>query len=203
MPLIPVDLPTAHVAGIAAARPGSPRCVAAAMAGEAPPLHEAILARRAVRRFAADPVDQVTADLVVNTGLTAFRQYWWGEPLVLVAAFAVGGRPAGLYQGERSQGQPDWLPQLRQAYASAPMLILICDDVVSRQPGHAASLVHAGAAGYGMWLAATRCGLAACAYGGSNADVTAAAERARPLARHLFTLAIGHSPQEREETEEF
>lgn len=182
-------MPTLHVARIAAARPGS--VLAWSRPDERiPPLHEAIGVRRAVRLFKPDPVSPSMVREMVEVAKAACLRQWPSETRVLTAVFGDG---SGLYEGPRPLGCPLWLPRLREMYVAAPVLFLICGDVTSRQPGHAAGLFHAGALGHALWLSAAYLGLGACAFGGSSAEATAAARERDARLRHLFTIAVGHS----------
>jgi nitroreductase len=175
MPLLPAELPTAHAS----------RALQIPFnidqhghrATSVPPLHEAIYRRRSIRAFSTEPIAHATVAEVLSLGHAAYHAHFGVRLRVLVA---------GLDPAE------PWLPDLRAAFAPAPIFFLICGDVASGPSAWATALSYAGALGHALWLSATHLGLGGCLYGGSRAAVTAAVQRRDPPLRHLFTLALGH-----------
>ena len=141
------------------------------------PAGQAMARRQAVRDFADSPVPaaQVLAIIAAARGADASlwppRSHSAGTFEILVAAFGVGGMPRGLYPagagfGTRmAQVEPGWLDSLRDQYADAPVLLLICADLngacrAAGPAGYPSMLVRAGTLGYAAWLAGIAGGLA-------------------------------------------
>jgi hypothetical protein len=80
--------------------------------------------------------------------------------------------------------------ELRESYAHAPVLLLICGAVPAGADEYRTTLLAAGWSGYTAWLAAVAIGLEGCVFGRAHGRVTAALPTA---SRHLFTVAIGHA----------
>ncbi|MFC0529791.1 nitroreductase family protein [Phytohabitans kaempferiae] len=205
MPLIPAEDPARHVWRMAASRPGGTSAALDAparppLAVSSPQLHGAIPVRRAHRRFTDQPVRRELLAEVLSGARAAYGHHWppAQRPVlrVLVAAYEVTGLLPGLHDDDGHLGCPRWLRRLRSSYAKAPALVLVCADLASRRPGHAAALFHAAALGHAVWLSATALGLGACGFGGSSAEVTACAAGGTPSLRHAFTLALGHPESE-------
>jgi hypothetical protein len=172
------------------------------------PLHDVLRRRESVRDFAPTeiPVQQIV-DLITG-GYVAERHVWppaaHGDAglTVLLAACRVAGLAEGIYAVEPGSQSPAPVPgppspaSVREAYADAPALLLICADPhqQARDAGgssYGSLIVRSGTLGYAMWLAAVSGGLAGCGYGSSCHDMTLAARQWDPRYRHFFTVAIG------------
>ncbi|WP_169514474.1 nitroreductase family protein [Actinokineospora enzanensis] len=171
-------------------------------------LAEVLRARRSVRTFAPTELSEDDVHFVLDAAYAADRRMWpataHGDPglTLVLAAFAVAGRPTGLYLAEASRGSlvsvpcPPRVPTELRACADAPALILVCGDVdrasTVAESGYGALLVRAGALGHAAWLGALARGLAGFPDGASRPAITSALRAVRPGLRHLFTVAIGH-----------
>jgi nitroreductase len=193
MPLLPASLPATHVSRALEIPFDIGQCGQHATsvppvivpplvvpAPVVPALHEAMDRRRAVRAFSAQPVPASTVEQVLAAGQAAYRAHFSVCLRVLVAGL---------------DGTQAWLPDLRAAYAPAPIFLLVCGDVASGPAAWASALSHAGALGHALWLSGVHLGLAGCAFGGSRATATAAVQRSDPALRHLFTIALGYSQE--------
>jgi nitroreductase len=167
-------------------------------------LADVLDARRSVREFRDEPLPLADVQFVVDYAGAAL-QAWWPAAgradrglAVLAAAFDVTGLSRGIHAPDQEAtlvAEPGWLPALRDIYAPAPVLLLICGDVSwacsEAGPGYGGLLTAAGALGYALWLAAISAGLAGSVYGGTCHDVTQAVSGYRPGLHHLFTFALG------------
>lgn len=209
MPLIAETAPHDAVSEMLHSRTPFPEAegpVAAATAtplqGPCPLLGSAIAARRSVYRFSSDELDP--ADLIRVLGAAEHQQaaQWpadrHGHPGLsfLVAAHTVTGLEPGLYPRDPVTGslgrptRPGLVEDLRDAYVSAPALVLICGPLRAT-PGAAygSLLVRAGALGYAVWLAAVSVGLSCSVYGAASASLS---RLTRHDPDHLFTVALGY-----------
>jgi hypothetical protein len=170
------------------------------------PVEDALLHRSSVREFSTDPLpaarvqDAIVAALDAESAAWPARQHGTAAFAILVAAFNLDGLTRGLYPAHGSQRLADadcaWLDTLRQQYADAPALLLICGDLnracrSAGPAGYASMLVRAGSIGYAAWLWAVSAGLGASVYGSASHRVTGAARLLDVNLRHLFTVALG------------
>jgi hypothetical protein len=176
------------------------------------PLRAAMAGRRLARRFDLGTVSAAQLGLVVQAGLSADQRQWPLGPhhdlglAVVLAALRVTDLPRGLHLAapgaDRSfvrLGNDHWVGELADAYADAPVLLLVCGDLdracLAVGPrGYGQLLVRAGAVGHAAWLAATELGLAGSVFGVRHPKVTASVGRASSGSlSHLFTVALGGS----------
>jgi hypothetical protein len=190
--------------------PDSSRSVAGVL-GSAMSLDDILSRRRSLRAFSAEPATAAELSMIAEAGLAAERRQWpvgahhsMGLTFVL-AALNVADLAPGLYlsttRGPNAfsliQHKPAWVPELRQRYADAPAILMICGDVGSAcramgKPGYGQILVRAAAAGYAAWLRAISLDMAGTVFGGTCHQVTTSLSQAgSPHLWHLFTLAIG------------
>jgi hypothetical protein len=138
------------------------------------------------------------------------RAYWPddapGEPTlgIAVAAASVEGLAPGFYRHSYRTGfarlavTSRHFPSLHEAYAEAPVLLLLCGDLgkaASRAASHGYErlLLRAGAVGYIALLGLLPHGISGCPFGASN-DTAAHVSRAAIDSAgscHLFTIALG------------
>ncbi|GAA3849154.1 nitroreductase family protein [Streptomyces sedi] len=169
-------------------------------AGWAVGLAEVLAGRRSVRAFGPSPLEPGPLWEALAVAAADQRRQWpaarHGDAglRLLVAARRVTGVAEGLYEGA-----PDGAPLaeapdgLAEDYADAPALVFVCGGGTANAPRATPELlVRAGALGYAVWLAARTRGLECSVYGAAHAGVRRVAARARPGARHLFTVAVGH-----------
>lgn len=167
------------------------------------PLDEVLDSRRSVRQFAAR---RLSVDALFHVLATAYRQQDGQWPVgrhgcphldVLVAAYDIAEVEGGLYPYEPGTGRfgeplhTDGMPDLGDAYAHAPALLLIRGPVRGT-PGasYGNLLVRAGALGHAIWLAALTVDLACSVYGGTSEWV---GRLTRRDPAHLFTVAVGYA----------
>ncbi len=170
------------------------------------PVEGMLLRRSSVREFSADPLPAAHVRAAAAAGQDAEAATWPAGQhgpaafAILIAAFHLDGLDRGLYPAHGSQPLADpgsgWLDALRQQYADAPALLLICGDLnracrSAGPAGYPSMLVRAGTIGYGAWLWALSAGLSASVYGSASHQVTGAARRLDVNLRHLFTVAVG------------
>jgi hypothetical protein len=163
--------------------------------------------RDSVREFSAAPLTIATIRQVVSAARAGEAAAWpvrshgAAQFEVLVAALNVKGLAGGLYTSTLSQElagrEAIWLTTLREQYADAPTLLLICGNLsracdAAGASGYASMLVRAGTLGYAAWLWALSAGLRCSVYGSASHRVTSAARLLDPHLRHLFTVAIGY-----------
>ncbi|GLW13006.1 hypothetical protein Misp01_81340 [Microtetraspora sp. NBRC 13810] len=168
-------------------------------AGGRLPLEEVLRGRRSVRAFTAEPLplDTLTAVLGLAEHSYLSRHAPGGPLTTLLALRRVGGLAPGLYHpspsgayAELPESPPsaDW----PRAFADAPALIFIGGAVVAASgDSYGGLLVHAGALGHTIWLAARTYGLDCSVFGQPDSGVTRAMRRHDPGVRHLFTVALG------------
>ncbi|MFI6599167.1 hypothetical protein ACIBHX_23160 [Nonomuraea sp. NPDC050536] len=169
-------------------------------------LEEVLAGRRSVREF--DARRPALADLLgvlelAETSQRRQRPAGLGGAADLrtaVAAYGIDGLPAGLYvrdhaSGElRRAGEAPWLEELRDSYAHAPTLVLICCPAgCFGADTYGQLLVRAGALGYAVWLAARTYGLDCSVYGKANRHLAGTFMQDGIAMRHLFTIAVGYS----------
>jgi nitroreductase len=171
------------------------------------PVGEVLTQRWSVRAFASSAIARSDVLGAIGAARDAEEAVWppgkhgaMGLD-VLIAAFNVGGLARGLYSTRDATTEPlsvdsACLDILREHYADAPVLLLICADVNhacrdAGQAGYPAALIRAGTAGYAAWLWSISAGLAGSVYGGASQDASGAARQRDANLRHLFTVAIG------------
>lgn len=174
-------------------------------------LADVLSRRRSVRAFGPEPARTADLSMLMDAGLAAERRLWPAgtSPRVqmtfLLTALNVASLAPGLYLRATAmpgtfsalQRQPAWLPELRQRYADAPALVMVCGDAVGAcraigKRGYGHTLVRAAAAGYAAWLRAISLAMAGTVFGGACPHVTASLDQAGfPDLWHLFTLAVG------------
>jgi hypothetical protein len=190
--------------------PGGSRPVGSVLGSEMS-LHDILSRRRSLRAFSAEPVPAEKLGIIAGAGLAAERRQWpvgahcgMGMTFVL-AALNVAGLPPGFYicTADASntlsllQEKPARMQELRQRYADAPAILMVCGDVGSAcramgKHGYGQILVRAAAAGYAAWLRAISLGMAGTVFGGTCHQVTASLIQAgSPHLWHLFTVAVG------------
>ena len=171
------------------------------------PIQDTLARRHSVRGFAAEPVPAATVRAATAAAHAAEAAIWppgqHGRSgfRFLAAAFSVSGLATGLYACARPDGElhrVDFagLDMLREQYAPAPVLLLVCGNLnqacrTAGASGYASMLVRAGTAGYGAWLWAIANGLAGTVFGGASHQVSGAARQVDADLCHLFTVAIG------------
>jgi hypothetical protein len=170
-------------------------------------VEEYLTRRQSVRSFAPSAVPRSDVLGAIAAARDADEAVW---PLgrhgavgldMLIAAFNIDGLASGLYATREAGTEllsPDsaCLDILREQYADAPVLVLICADLNQAcrdagQAGYPATLIRAGTAGYAAWLWSISAGLAGCVYGPASQHANSAARRLDVNLRHLFTVAIG------------
>jgi hypothetical protein len=168
---------------------------------------EALTQRRSVRAFAAAGVSRSDVLGAIRAARDAEEAVWppgkhgrMGLGM-LVAAFNVDGLTRGLYSAREASTEPilldsAYLNILREQYAEAPVLILICADVNQAcrdagEAGYPAALIRAGTVGYAAWLWSVSAGLAGCVYGATSQHASGVGRQWDENLRHLFTVAIG------------
>jgi hypothetical protein len=78
------------------------------------------------------------------------------------------------------------------AFTDAPAVVFIGGPVaLTSGNSYGGLLVHAGALGYAIWLAARTHGLDCSVFGQPDHRITRAMRRQDPALRHLFTIALG------------
>jgi hypothetical protein len=171
------------------------------------PIEESLIRRQSVRAFALSAVPRSLVLGAIAAARAAGEAVWppdrhGGVSMqMLVAAVNVDGLAPGVYT-VREAGtdlltpKSEYLDILREQYADAPVLILICADLNQAcrdagQAGYPATLTRAGTVGYAAWLWAVSAGLAGCVYGGASPDASGAVRQLDGNLRHLFTVAIG------------
>jgi hypothetical protein len=175
--------------------------------------------RRSVRVFNAKPAPAAELAVIAQAGLAAERRLRPAEAhdcmamTFVLAALNVAGLAPGLYISTAHapetfsliQHQPAWMQELRQRYADAPAILMVCGDTRSAcramgKRGYGQILVLAAAAGHAAWLRAISLGMAGTVYGGTCHQVTASLAQAdSPHRWHLFTLAVGYRTDTGEE----
>jgi nitroreductase len=160
------------------------------------PVTELVRRRRSVRSFAAEPVETAQLREIIDTAHARHR-----DLSVLLAAYRISGLTPGTYLLE-SGGDPTRcaeypLESIRETYADAAAVLLICGDLASAcdkdgANGYSRLLVQAGSFAYTAWLTAVSLGLAGSVYGRSDHGADTAARRLSER-RHLFTIALGHA----------
>lgn len=167
-----------------------------------------LMRRRSVHEFSADPLPVSRVRAAMAAARDAEAAVWPAHSHgavtfeILVAAFRIDGWPEGLYavrdnhETELGGPGPVWFDSLREQYADAPALLLICADLnhacqAAGPAGYPSTLVRAGTIGYAAWLWAISAGLAGSVYGGASHQVTGAARQLDANLRHLFTVALG------------
>lgn len=171
------------------------------------PIEEALIRRQSVRVFAPSAITCSQVMGAIAAARDAGEVVWpsgqhGGVSLeMLIAANNIDGLAPGLYTADEAgveplAQEPAYLDILREQYADAPALILICADLnracrEAGQGGYPATLTRAGTAGYAAWLWAVSVGLAGCVYGGASQQASAAGRRLDADLRHLFTVSMG------------
>jgi hypothetical protein len=171
------------------------------------PIEDVLAERRSVRAFASLAITRADVLGAIGAARNAEEAVWphsrHGDIglVMLIAAFDVDGLAKGLYRtDEASTELPSldsaYLDILREQYADAPVLMLICADMNKAcrdagQAGYPAALTRAGTAGYAAWLWSISAGLAGSVYGGASQHASAAGRQWDANLRHLFTVAIG------------
>lgn len=214
MPMMPAGQVSLGVAALLRAREGG--ADAAARSAVAPwPLEsvDGVLARRrAVRQFAGDPADLRDVTTIAARARAAERALWPAGAhgtisyTLLVAAFRVTGLVPGLYLAQDdATAEPftkladiAWLDELRDAYADAAFLLLICADIPAAcrigGPGYGPLLIRAGTIGHGAWLTGVSLGLTGCLYAAPHHRVTQAIRQVDGRSNHVFTASLGRAP---------
>jgi hypothetical protein len=171
------------------------------------PVEEVLTQRSSVRAFASSALARSDVLGAAGAARDAEETVWppgqhgaMGLD-VLVAACNVDGLAKGVYSTRDAGPEPLSLGSaypdiLREQYADAPALLLICADVNlacqdAGPAGYPAALVRAGTAGYAAWLWSISAGLAGSVYGGASQQVSGAGRQRDAVLRHLFTVAIG------------
>ncbi|WFF02776.1 hypothetical protein [Micromonospora sp. WMMD964] len=212
MPLIPADVPAEALADLVRRRAPFPRVIeryapddgAAEPVTDGVPLAAVLEGRRSVREFTETPVAEVTLRAVLRRATRAQRDQWpvdrHPDPglRLLLAVRRADGPGRGLFTPTPAGdllplGVPDWLDDLADVYADAPVFALVCGDPAGMGREAAGGLlVRIGALGYAIWLAARTHGLECAVFGAGHYLVRREAAGLRPGARHLFTVALGH-----------
>lgn len=175
-------------------------------------LHNILSRRRSVRAFNGKPAPVAEIAVIARAGLAAERRLRAAETpdcmrmTIVLAALNVAGLVPGLYISRAEapgtfsliQREPAWMHELRQRYADAPAILMICGDTRSAcramgKRGYGQILVHAAAAGHAAWLRAISLGMAGTVFGGTCHQATASlAQDDSPHRWHLFTVAVGY-----------
>jgi nitroreductase len=162
------------------------------------PTTEIVRSRHSVRTFSTEPIDIAHLRVIIDSAHLRHPGF-----SVLIAAYRVADLDSGTYlaePGNELTARPEYiLDGVREAYADAAALLIICGDLAAAVEadgpnGYSRLLVQAGAFAYTAWLTALSLGLAGSVYGRSNGDADAAARRSGGL-RHLFTAALGREPR--------
>jgi hypothetical protein len=182
-------------------------------------MHDVLSRRRSVRVFNAKPAPVAELAVIAQAGLAAERRVRPAEAhdhmgmAFVLAALNVAGLPPGLYLSTADvrepfslmQHEPAWMQELRQRYADAPAMLMVCGDAPSAcralgKRGYGQILLLAAAAGHAAWLRAISLGMAGTVFGGTCHQVTASlAQTHSPQRWHLFTLAVGYRADTGEE----
>jgi hypothetical protein len=183
---------------VASAATSAAASAAPAVRSPTPPalLERAIARRRSVHAFGDQPVTGAETAAILRTARTA-APVRAGSPLEIAVAVSGGQEQRhGVYRTNEDGGLAGMVAgeslvaELRECYAPAPLLLLICGAVPAAADEYRTTLLAAASSGYTAWLAAVGIGLAGCVFGRTHGKVTDALGGA---SRHLFTIAIGHA----------
>lgn len=171
------------------------------------PIEHSLTRRRSVRVFAASALSRAHVLGAVAAAHEAEEAVWppgqhGGVGLdVLIAAFNIEGMAKGLYaiyeaNAELLSEDSACLGILRERYADAPVLMLVCADLNQTcrdagPAGYQAALIRAGTLGYAAWLWSISMGLTGCVYGAASHHASGVGRTRNANLRHLFTVAIG------------
>jgi hypothetical protein len=172
-------------------------------------IESVMVGRRAVHQFADDELSRQQLTAIADSAYKAEQTVWPAEThgtirfTILAAAYRVSTLRPGLYLVDPAAAddafQPltagPWLESLREVYADAACLMLVCADFSGAcrtdGPGYGPLVIRAGTLGYGAWLSAVGLGLAGCVYGATHYRVTETVRQLHAQSRHMFTVAVG------------